>query len=48
MIYCKKCGTQVREDIKFCPKCGTEIQNQAEINDVESNKIMLVTVRVQN
>ena len=42
MIYCKKCGTQVQEDIKFCPKCGTEIQNQAEINDVESNKIMAV------
>ena len=42
MIYCKKCGTQVQEGIKFCPKCGTEIQNQAEINDVESNKIMAV------
>ena len=40
MIYCKKCGTQVQEGIKFCPKCGPEIQNQAEINDVASTKIM--------
>lgn len=42
MIYCKKCGTQVQEGIKFCPKCGTEIQDQAKINDIEANKVMAV------
>lgn len=23
MAFCKNCGTELSEDVKFCPKCGT-------------------------
>ncbi len=42
MAFCKNCGTQFQDGAKFCPKCGTTTQSQAQINDVEANKIMAV------
>jgi uncharacterized membrane protein YvbJ len=27
MRYCKKCGSQVREEDNFCSKCGTSLRN---------------------
>jgi len=23
MAYCRKCGAEIDEDVKFCPECGT-------------------------
>lgn len=42
MAFCKNCGTQFQDGVKFCPKCGTTTQTQSQINDVEANKIMAV------
>ncbi len=42
MAFCKNCGTQFQDGAKFCPKCGATMQTQAQINDVEANKIMAV------
>jgi hypothetical protein len=27
--YCRKCGSELKEDMKFCPKCGTAISPRA-------------------
>lgn len=38
-MFCKKCGTQIGDDIKFCPKCGTAVaQEKAPASAVESVK----------
>ena len=26
--FCKKCGTQIADDIEFCPKCGISVEIQ--------------------
>ena len=28
MAFCKNCGNQVNEGVKFCPKCGQPIEAQ--------------------
>lgn len=28
MIYCTKCGTELKQADKFCPKCGAGIQGE--------------------
>lgn len=40
MNFAKNCETQFQDGTKFCPKCGATTQTQAQINDVEANKIM--------
>ena len=25
MIYCRKCGTQLKDSAKFCDSCGAEV-----------------------
>ena len=27
--YCRKCGSELKEDVKFCPKCGTAVSPRA-------------------
>jgi uncharacterized membrane protein len=27
MLFCKNCGTQIQEDVKFCPSCGKETES---------------------
>lgn len=31
MKYCRKCGTEIREDGAFCPRCGTRTEDSAAI-----------------
>jgi len=26
MLYCQKCGSEVREEMAFCPKCGAALK----------------------
>ena len=46
MAFCGKCGTQIQDGAKFCPSCGAvgqeQTQTQAQINDVEANRIMAI------
>lgn len=46
MKKCRKCGTEVADEVKFCPTCGIAIDApQAEIDnkqDVEQNKVMAI------
>lgn len=37
MMYCKKCGKEIAENMKFCPYCGTEVSVNTETNDEASN-----------
>lgn len=30
MAFCKKCGTQVSDGVKFCPSCGTAIAQEQQ------------------
>jgi len=25
MVYCDKCGAEIKEDARFCPKCGASL-----------------------
>ncbi len=33
-MFCKNCGTQLADDVKFCPSCGTD--NSAEASAPEA------------
>jgi uncharacterized membrane protein len=53
MIFCKHCGTQVQEGVKFCPACGKEMvidpaqfksygQASNAATDAQANKTMAI------
>ena len=29
MPYCRKCGAEISEDVKYCPFCGTPVKAEA-------------------
>lgn len=39
-MYCRKCGTEIKDKAKFCPKCGTATKNAVE-NVVEQQAIVV-------
>ena len=45
-MYCKKCGKELDENIRFCPACGTE-QRVAEFGAEESVEEVTVTTAEQ-
>lgn len=24
-MFCRKCGKEIKEDMRFCPRCGAEV-----------------------
>ena len=30
-MFCKKCGTEMKDDARFCPKCGYDTQGKVDI-----------------
>ncbi|SEN38888.1 zinc-ribbon domain-containing protein [Prevotella sp. ne3005] len=36
-MYCKKCGTEQKENQKFCPKCGTPYSS------IEKGEVLIET-----
>lgn len=37
-MYCKKCGKEIREDVKYCPNCGTETSIQTKSGQIRMKK----------
>lgn len=38
MIYCRKCGTQLKENAKFCDSCGCEVIRIKQISYADQYK----------
>ena len=39
-MFCKNCGAELKDDVKFCPSCGTAISEKTNVKDTindESN-----------
>lgn len=34
-MFCKRCGTEIKDDSNFCPMCGAQLDN-AEVKDLSS------------
>lgn len=47
MKFCRKCGSEIRENIKFCPKCGEKICNDS-LETVKSNSNSYISNSVKN
>ena len=37
-MFCKKCGKEIKEGVRFCPYCGAESGVSNEMKATESNK----------
>ena len=37
MQFCKTCGTQMEDGIKFCPSCGKQVDEQSQSQNQSSN-----------
>ena len=48
-MYCKYCGKEISEDIKFCPHCGARVDTQVIIvqNEQPKQEPIVVTVAEQ-
>ena len=50
--FCKECGTQLSEEVKFCPNCGQSIQASKEVplsekqGNISVDNVMLKAVAV--
>ena len=33
MPFCKECGNEIENDVKFCPECGTPVAKTKTITD---------------
>ena len=37
-MFCSKCGSEAKDDVKFCPKCGSSVSNSGESQSVTETK----------
>ena len=44
-MFCKNCGKELTEDIKFCPNCGTPQVEQIQENTKPENKNVSIRSR---
>ncbi len=35
-MFCKNCGKEIEDDVKFCPACGTSVEAGAQASDSDS------------
>lgn len=49
-MYCRKCGCQHADDIKFCPRCGTKVggesKEQQEVQPKKKNAGIIIAIVV--
>ncbi len=38
MKFCKKCGSELKDDAKFCTNCGTTIDENGEVEEVKQKE----------
>lgn len=43
-MYCKKCGSKIRDNAKFCPKCGAVLKSSSA--SVDSNSVNDTTDKI--
>ena len=46
MKFCRNCGQEINEDIKFCPKCGTQQKESRKRSTISNNKTNLIIISV--
>lgn len=39
-MFCKNCGSEIKNDAKFCSECGTYINIEQDVNTDSANKII--------
>lgn len=38
-MYCKNCGNELKDGVKFCDKCGAKFETDVDKNSSEINQI---------
>lgn len=48
-MFCKKCGSTIRDGAKFCPKCGETVTSASTQSDISNNSIAkAVNAKIQS
>lgn len=48
MVYCWKCGNEIRDDVSFCPKCGASIRGTMGVQSPTGLELLGRDKTVQN
>ena len=48
MVYCWKCGSELREDAGFCPKCGASVRGTMGVQSPTGFELLRDDKAVQN
>src|SRR5712692_8382562 len=48
LVYCWKCGTELRENIGFCPKCGASVRGTMGVQSPTGFELLRDDKAVQN
>ena len=46
-MYCRNCGTKLKDNANFCTSCGEKVKKTPENNELEKNKIVKSVAEVQ-
>lgn len=41
-MICKKCKTEVSEEVKYCPECGAKLKNKEKNQNSKKSKILII------
>lgn len=48
MVYCWKCGSEIRDDVSFCPKCGASVRGTMGVQSPTGLELLGTDKSVQN
>jgi len=48
MIFCPKCGTQIKENVSFCPNCGEALKKQLQLSPSGINQGISTGIEVSS